>query len=145
MLVVTVALFVVGLGGANFATYHFLSSFLVDRIDDQLRAATEPAEAWARTEQVHPGEHGLSLPNGSYAALVDERGRVQREVRFNSGQDMPRPDIPTALIRSQAPGAEPTPSTARAVSGQTEYRLIAKPLGGEGTVVVAVPLTDVRA
>ncbi len=65
MLVVTVALFVVGLGGANFATYHFLSSFLIDRVDDQLRAATDPAEAWARTAQVYPGEHGLSLPNGS--------------------------------------------------------------------------------
>jgi two-component system OmpR family sensor kinase len=147
MLVVTVALFVVGLGGANFATYHFLSSFLIDRIDDQLRAATRPAAArLTRTEQPHPGEHGLSLPNGSYAALVDERGRVQREVRFNAGQDAgPRPAIPTALIRSKAPGAEPTLTTARAVSGQTEYRLIAKRLGDEGAVVVAMPLTEVRA
>jgi two-component system OmpR family sensor kinase len=33
----------------------------------------------------------------------------------------------------------------RAVSGQTEYRLIAEPLGEEGTVVVALPLTEVRA
>src|SRR5919198_5909523 len=147
MLIVTVALFVVGLGGANFATYHFLSSFLVDRIDDQLRAATRPAEArLTRTGQPHPGEHGLSLPDGSYAALVDERGRVLREVRFNSGQDAgPRPEIPTALIHSQAPGVEPTPTTARGVSGQTEYRLIAKPLGGEGAVVVAMPLAEVRA
>ena len=146
MFIVTVALFVVGLGGANFATYHFLSSFLVDRIDDQLRAATRPAEArLTRTGQPHPGEHGLSLPDGSYAALVDERGSVQREVRFNSGQDTPRPEIPTALIRSQAPGAGPTLTTARAVSGQTEYRLIAKPLGGDGAVVVAMPLAEVRA
>jgi two-component system OmpR family sensor kinase len=146
MLIVTVALFVVGLGGANFATYHFLSSFLVDRIDDQLRAATRPAEArLTRTGQPHPGEHGLSLPDGSYAALVDEHGSVQREVRFNSGQDTPRPEIPTALIRSQAPGAEPTLTTARAVSGQTEYRLIAKALGGDGAVVVAMPLAEVRA
>lgn len=145
ILVVTVALFVVGLGAANFATYHFLSSFLVDRIDDQLRAATRPAEArLTRTGPLHPGEHGLFLPDGSYAALVDERGRVQREVRFNSGQDAPRPEIPTALIRSQAPGAEPTLTTAPAVSGQTEYRLIAKPLGDAGGVVVAMPLTEVR-
>src|SRR6266536_3852705 len=100
MLVVTVALFVVGLGGANFATYHFLSLFLVDRLDDQLRAATQPAEArLARTSLLHPGEHGLSLPDGSYAALVDERGRVQREVRFDSGRAAPRPKIPAALIR----------------------------------------------
>jgi two-component system OmpR family sensor kinase len=146
MLVVTVALFVVGLAGASFATYHFLSSFLVDRIDDQLRAATRPAAArLTRAEQPHPGEHGLSLPDGSYAALVDGRDGVQREVRFNAGQDTPRPEIPTALIRSQAPGAKPTLSTARAVRGRTEYRLIAKPLGGEGTVVVAMPLTGVRA
>jgi two-component system OmpR family sensor kinase len=31
------------------------------------------------------------------------------------------------------------------VSGQTEYRLIAERLGDEGTVVVALPLTEVRA
>src|SRR5262245_30950801 len=124
MLVVTVALFVVGLGVANFATYHFLSSFLVDRIDDQLRAATRPAAArLTRTEQPHPGEHGLSLPDGSYAALVDARGRVEREVRFDSGQDTLRPEIPTALIRSQTPGAKATLTTVRAVSGQIEDRM----------------------
>src|SRR6266540_2557176 len=146
MLVVTVALFVVGLGGANFATYHFLSLFLVDRLDDQLLAATQPAQArLARTTLPHPGAHGLSLPDGSYAALVDERGRVQREVRFDVAQASPRPNIPTPLIRSQAQGTEPTLTTTSAVGGQTEYRLIAKPLGDEGTVVVAMPLTDVRA
>jgi two-component system, OmpR family, sensor kinase len=146
MLVVTVALFVVGLGGANFATYHFLSLFLVDRLDDQLRAAAQPAEArLARTTLRHPGEHGLSLPDGSYAALIDERGRVRREVRFNARQTAPRPKIPTSLIRSHAQGTELTLTTTSAVSGQTEYRLIAKPLGDRGTVLVAMPLTDVRA
>jgi two-component system, OmpR family, sensor kinase len=145
MLIVTVALFVAGLGGANFATYHFLSSFLVDRVDDQLRAATRPAEArLTRAGPLHQGEHGLSLPDGSYAALVDERGGVQREVRFNVVQGTPRPKIP-ALIRPQAQGTEPTLTTTSALSGQTEYRLIAKPLGNKGTVVVAMPLTDVGA
>src|SRR6266542_3740405 len=146
MLVVTVALFVVGLGGANFATYHFLSSFLVDRVDDHLRAATRPAEArLTRAGPLHRGEHGLSLPDGSYAALVDERGRVQREVRFDSGRDAARPKIPTALIRSQARGAKPTLTTTPALSGRIEYRLIVKGLGDGGAVVVAMPLTDVRA
>src|SRR6266511_2823305 len=146
MLVVTVALFVVGLGGANFATYHFLSLFLVDRLDDQLRAATQPAEArLARTTLPHPGAHGLSLPDGSYAALVDERGRVQREVRFDVAQAAPRPNIPTPLIRSRARGTEPTLTTTSAVSGETVYRVIADPLGDQGTVIVAMPLTEVRA
>ncbi len=139
MLIVTVALFVVGLGGANFATYHFLSSFLVDRVDDHLRAATRPAEArLTRAGPLHRGEHGLSLPDGSYAALVDERGRVQREVRFDSGRDAARPKIPTALIRSQARGAKPTLTTTPALSGRIEYRLIVKGLGDAGAVVVAM-------
>jgi two-component system OmpR family sensor kinase len=146
ILIVTVALFVAGLGGANFATYHFLGSFLVDRVDDQLRAATRPAEArLTRAGPLHRGEHGLSLPDGSYAALVDARGRVQREIRFNAGQAAPRPNIPAPLIRSRAQGTEPALTTTSAVSRQTEYRLIIKPLGDGGTVVVAMPLTDVKA
>src|SRR5919204_6745413 len=103
MLIVTVALFVAGLGGANLATYHFLSSFLVDRVDDQLRAAMRPAEArLTRARPLHRGEHGLSLPDGSYAALVDERGRVRREARFALRQSAPPPEIPRELIRSRA-------------------------------------------
>jgi two-component system, OmpR family, sensor kinase len=146
ILIVTVALFVAGLGGANFATYHYLSSFLVDRVDDQLRAATRPAEArLTRAGPLHRGEHGLSLPDGSYVALVDERGRVLREVQFNSGRDAARPRIPTAPIRSQSRGTKPTLTTTPALSGQTEYRLIVKPLGDEAAVVVAMPLTDVKA
>ncbi len=144
ILVVTVALFVIGLAAANFTTYHFLSSFLVDRVDDQLEAATRPAAArLTRTAPLHGGEHGLFLPDGSYAALIDARGRVRAEARFAFGQEASQPEIPSDLIRSQA--GEPTLTTASAVSGPTEYRLIAKPLGEEGTVVVALPLTEVRA
>jgi two-component system OmpR family sensor kinase len=146
MLVVTGALFLVGLGAANFITYYFLSSFLVDRVDDQLAAATGPVTAeLMRTAPPHRGEHDSFLPDGTYAALVDERGRVRREAGFAFGQDAPRPEIPSELIRSAAADGETTLTTARAVSGQTEFRMIAKPLAGEGTVVVALPLTEVWA
>jgi two-component system OmpR family sensor kinase len=147
ILIVTVALFVVGLGAAGSATYHFLSSFLVDRVDDQLEVATGPAAAeLARTAPPHrDAEHASFLPDGSYAALVDERGRVQREARSAFGQGAPRPDIPGELVRSQARDGEPRLTTVRAVSGEIEYRLIAKPLGDKGTVVVALRLTEVRA
>jgi two-component system OmpR family sensor kinase len=146
ILVVTVALFLVGLGAANFTTYHFLSSFLVDRVDDQLDAATAPVAAeLTRTAPPHRGEHDSFLPDGTYAALVDERGRVRREAGFAFGQGAPRPEIPSELIRSQIATGEQALTTVQAVSGQTEFRLIAKPLGEEGTVVVALPLTEVRA
>jgi two-component system OmpR family sensor kinase len=146
ILAVTVALFLVGLGAAGFTTYHFLSSFLVDRIDEQLEAATGPVAAeLARTAPPHRGEHESFLPDGTYGALVDERGRVQREAGFAFDREAPRPEMPTELIRSRAAGGEPTLTTVGAVGGETEFRLIAESLGREGTVVVALPLTEVRA
>jgi two-component system, OmpR family, sensor kinase len=146
MLVVTIALFLVGLGAAGFTIYYLLSSFLVGRVDDQLEAATGPvAETLTRAPPRHPGTHGVLLPDGSYAALVDDRGRVRREAGFAFGQQAPRPVISRELIGSLAPEGEPMLTTAPATSGQTEFRLIAKSLGEQGTVVVAIPLTEVRA
>jgi two-component system, OmpR family, sensor kinase len=146
ILVVTLALFFVGLGVAGFATYYFLSSFLVGRIDDQLEAATAPVAAeLARTVAPHRGEHESFLPDGTYAALVDARGRVQREAGFAFERDAPRPEIPTELIRAQAAAGKTTLTTVRALGGKTEFRLIAESLGPEETVIVALPLTEVRA
>ena len=147
ILVVTVALFLVGLGAAGFTTYRIVGGLLVDRVDDQLEAATRPvAAALARPAQPrHGGAHGLFLPAGSYAALVDASGRVRREARFAFGQGAPRPEIPKELIRSQTPDGEPMLATVSAERGGTEYRLIAEPRGEEGTVIVAMPLTEVNA
>jgi two-component system, OmpR family, sensor kinase len=149
MLLVTVALFLVGLGAANFATYQLLSSFLVGRVDDQLEAATTPVAAELERASVpthREGEHESFLPDGTYAALVDTRGRVRREAEFAFRPGAPRPETPSRLIRSRAAsGDRTTLTTVRAVRGPTEFRLIAEPLGDEGTVVVALPLTEVRA
>jgi two-component system OmpR family sensor kinase len=146
ILAITVLLLLAGFGAAGFTIYSVVSSSLVDRVDDQLEAATRPvAAALTRTAPPHRDEHGLFLPDGSYAALVDERGRVRREARFAFGQAAPRPEIPAGLIRPQAADGEPTLTTVPSASGETEYRLIARPLGEAGTVVVALPLTDVKA
>src|ERR671931_755849 len=146
ILIVTVALFLVGLGAVTFTTYYFLSSSLVGRLDAQLKAASGPvAETLTRASPRHPGTHGVFLPTGSYAALLDEHGRVRQEARFAFGQEAQRPEIPSELIRSQTLDREPILATVSAERGGTEYRLIAKPLGKQGTVVVAVPLTEVNA
>jgi two-component system, OmpR family, sensor kinase len=146
ILAVTVALFLVGLAAAGFATYYFLSSFLVGRIDDQLEAATALVAAeLARTAAPHEGEHESFLPDGTYAALIDPRGRVEREAGFAFDRDAPRPEIPSELVRTQAAAGRTALTTVRALGGETEFRLIAEPLGPEGTVVVALPLTEVRA
>jgi two-component system, OmpR family, sensor kinase len=145
ILVVTLALFVIGLGAAGLTTYYVLSSRLVDRVDDQLEAALQPVAAvLTRTEPPHPGEHGVFLPDGVYAALVDERGRVRREARFAFDQEAPRPEVPVELIRQQASDGEPALATVPGVSGETEYRLIAQSLGEDETLIVAAPLAEVR-
>src|SRR5262245_11257435 len=87
----------------------------------------------------------MFLPEGTYAALLDEHGRVRREARLAFGQGAPRPEIPNELIRPRLPGGEPALATVSAGRGGAEYRLIARPLGERGTVVVAVPLTEVIA
>src|SRR5215510_323631 len=147
ILIVTVALFLAGLGAVTFATYTFLGSSLVGRLDDQLRAASGPvAETLARTAPPrHPGAHGLFLPEGTYAAVLDEHGRVRREAQLAFGPGAPRLEIPNELMRPRPLGAEPTLTTVSAERGGAEFRLIAKPLGKQGTVVVAVPLTEVIA
>src|SRR6266545_6708849 len=103
MLVVIVVLLAIGLGLAGFVTYRILSASLIDRVDDQLKAAVRPAaDRLSAPTQTHPGEHGLFLPEGSYAALLDQSGRVRREARFAFGQPAPRPRIPSNVVRPQA-------------------------------------------
>jgi two-component system, OmpR family, sensor kinase len=147
ILLVTVMLFVVGLSAAGLATYHFLSSFLIDRVDDQLEAAAGPVSVeLQRAEPRHrEGKHGLFLPDGSYAALIDGRGGVRREAQFAFDREAPRPKLPNDLLQSPAAGRRTQLTTVPAPRGEIEYRLLARPLSGQGSVVVAVPLTDVRA
>ncbi|MCA1698242.1 MAG: HAMP domain-containing protein, partial [Actinobacteria bacterium] len=152
IVLVTVALFLVALVAANFATYYFVSSFLLDRVDDTLRAATTPAAAALVDESLHAGgrvppsirgQHRSFLPDGSYAALIDARGRVERQARFAFGDGLPRPKIPQQLLGTL--DGEAALSTVTGVDGETQYRLIASPVGGGRTVAVAVPLSDARA
>jgi two-component system OmpR family sensor kinase len=146
ILIVTVTLFLIGLGIGGFTTYHFVSSSLVDRVDDQLRAAARPVAAMlTRTSLRHPGAHAPFLPAGSYTALLDERGRVRREARFAFGEAGPRPRISSELIRAQGREGKPTLTTTSAVSGGIDYRLLAERFGEQGTVIVALPLTEVQA
>jgi two-component system OmpR family sensor kinase len=146
ILIVTVALFLIGLGVAGFATYHFVSSSLIDRVDDQLRAAARPvADMLTRTAPRHQGAHAPFLPTGSYAALLDERGRVRREARFAFGEAAPRPRISSELIRARGREGKATLTTTSAVSGGIDYRVLVERFGERGTVIVALPLTEVQA
>ena len=141
VVVATLALVALGLAVASVATYAFLNSFLVHRVDDQLRASLDGvAHALSDPE---PGP----VPFGVYALLLDPDGTVARAAPSlgYDGRPAPPPDLPSDLPGSQAaPDAGVRLFSTGSVTGDLRYRAIAVPLsGGSGTVVAAISLSDV--
>jgi len=144
LLITTVALVSVGLLAANLATYRFLSSFLVHRIDEQLvQARPFAAQALLPGEGFFgEGPAELVLPPGTYAELRDRSGDLVRSTFFGFRQ-LPRPEFPGLDPES---GLEQGPHGLTVDSGGTRalrYRALATPLPGVGTLIVAIPLFEV--
>jgi two-component system OmpR family sensor kinase len=145
--IVAVALVAAGLLVSSFATYHYLSGFLLRRVDQQLAGAQDPALALL----FHPGPEGgpmpgLEAPVSLYVAFVDPNGRTLDETYVPGGGGSP-PSLPGDLHDPAAPG--PPFFTTTSVDGRTTYRVAARDLalsdGTQGTLIVAMPLTEVQA
>jgi two-component system OmpR family sensor kinase len=140
-----------GLVAADVATYRLLRSTLFDRVEQQLQVATEMAIPALSLPEGSPGDLGgvqerFSLfPGGTYAAVLDAQGAVVRRHVFGFGQDVPlQPALPEGLPGSAShDGAPPVSFTTDAVDGSTRYRVRAYALVDGGTLVVAVPLSEV--
>ncbi|GLW66106.1 two-component sensor histidine kinase [Actinomadura rubrobrunea] len=114
-----------------------LHAYLMNRVDDQLRAARDRAVA----RLVRPGLPGEGVAPPRYVVLaVTPAGRV----RVLSGGD---PD-PRAAVTAVG-GMNPAAIRARAVSLEpfslSGMRAVARPMRGGSVVVVATPLDEVRA
>jgi two-component system OmpR family sensor kinase len=152
LLLATLLVATLGLVIADIATFRLLRSTLTERVDEQLTVATPIAIGILSTSdpfgQPDGGRGGQELglfPAGTYAAVLDEDGDVVRSHVFGFEQDVPPPpEIPDGLPGSTG-GAETSPQTftARAEDGSTRYRGRAYALVEGGTLVVAIPLTDV--
>ena len=76
---ISVLLVALGLTAAAVATHRYIESFMIDRLDQQLKVATP----------FNPG--GLeSLPGGSYAAVIGEHGRVLGRSRGITDSELAR-------------------------------------------------------
>jgi two-component system, OmpR family, sensor kinase len=139
--IVAVGLVAFGLVIAEVATYRQLSSFLIRRVDEQLAAAREPAfhAAVDQGDGFQPGP-GLSIPSGSYVQILDASGNVVRaRVLGYAPQGVQAAPLPEGL-----PADEPVTFSASNEAG-TDFRVEATRLGSTGgTLVVAIPLTDVE-
>ena len=155
LLLVTVGLVTLGLLIADVVTYRALSSSLLERVDEQLAQVGQAVQGVLGPQGFPPPDGpGPTLgyggpPAGSYAALVDVSGHVVREHSFEyqGGQqeDAPVPDLPDGLPGSTTGGTGTTIFFAGSQDGDTHFRVEAVgPQPNAGTLVMAVPLTEMR-
>lgn len=140
-------LVLVGLIVTAVVTYTMLRSFLLQRIDQQLRAARAPVVHTLESGQVPtlPGGNELGpaelLPPGTVGEVV-ARGKVLAHVQFTYGDEKtPRPALPpglASLTRDRVLTVEATQASS------LRYRVLAEPVAGSNAVLlVAIPLTTV--
>lgn len=143
------ALLLVGLLVAGGLTHALLQAFLLERVDQQLRAAQGPVlfGLVSGETRLSPPVDPALLPPGTVGELVGFDGRVisgpKTLLEYPGQQVNPPPDLPQSisLIRASrlfSSGAEGQPST--------RYRLLAEAVSipeGEAVLVVAIPLQQV--
>ena len=150
LLIALLLLVAVGLLAADLATYGALRSFLLDRLDSQLLDAATPV-ARMLTLGVSPGMGGgggpvSHLPPGTYGELRNASGTVVASSTYSLGGTAPPPlALPASLPGSGTAETAPQLFTTAAGPGTPTYRVLAAPLSGGGTVIVAIPLSDVDA
>jgi two-component system OmpR family sensor kinase len=151
LLVATLLLVAMGLAVAGVATHAFLHSFLVGRVDDELRTSLYVVpEALASSDGVADPGGGAGdqvfVPFGVFAVYLDASGRAVRvrPLIGRDGQPAASPVLPSDLPgQPGATGSEIRLFTTGS-SGDLGYRAIAAPVANDGgTIVVAIPLTSV--
>jgi two-component system OmpR family sensor kinase len=149
LLITSVVLVAAGLLVANVATYRLLSNFLLHRVDDQLVAAQRPVlDALQFGGNVPEHQTPFLVPPGTYAEVRDGSGDplVWKFFGYESKADQ-RPVCPRNLPGSTSSStAGPSFFTTTAGGGDSTYRAVAAALSpGPGTLIVAIPLTEVSA
>ncbi|HLX89841.1 MAG TPA: HAMP domain-containing protein, partial [Acidimicrobiales bacterium] len=164
LLLVLVGIVAAGLLATDVVIYNSLGSFLDGRVDQQLDSAAfrvnqalttcaqvsqfgaaggGPSLNCSQFVRLRPGD--VSIPAGTFGELRDSSGAIvgQPAFFFSAAGGVPR--LPGSL-----PGSDSSPvSTAQYFSARSttgnpgHYRVLAQPVPGGGTLVVAIPLTDV--
>jgi two-component system OmpR family sensor kinase len=170
LVVLLVALAVVGLAAADFASYRALHNYLYDRVDQQLESAVVPLSIRLSTQGGEeaagfggggsgPGFEGAQfeggrgptpnsqLPSGTYGQLRTAEGEVLAHTPTRLlGEKLPLPEIPANLQPTEPQEGVKPVTVGQRGGGSEQFRLAAVSLGeGEFVSVVAVPLGATNA
>jgi two-component system OmpR family sensor kinase len=143
--ITAVVLVAAGLLAANLATYRYLSSFLLRRVDEQLVLARPFAAEALLPGGTFFGEGPaeLLIPPGTYAEYRNASGDVLRSTSFGF-ERLPTPDLPAVLPLTPPRSLESVLTVDASDGGRFRYRVLATGLRRiGGTLVVAIPLTEV--
>ncbi len=153
LLLAVLALVATGFVVAGAATYLSLRSFLLERVDQQLRDARVPV---ARALSSGPGSalpfdptrdgRDGNLPPGTYGQVRDANGSILNTVTFSYGGDEPAPVLPDPLpSAARARGGTIFSAGSTAGSAAPGFRVLVQDVPGvQRVLVVAVPLTETR-
>ena len=144
LLLVTVVLVAVGLTAANLATFHFVQTFLLDRVDEQLVSSVGQAARGLGMGPFGGGPPEVSLPPGIYAEARDASGQVVAGPKSFGYGPQPVPLLPDELPTSELTGPL-TIFDVPAQGGGPGFRALALTTPEGATLVVAIPLTDVAS
>ncbi|HEY0277702.1 MAG TPA: HAMP domain-containing sensor histidine kinase [Solirubrobacterales bacterium] len=175
LVVLLVALAVVGLAAADFASYRALHSYLYDRVDQQLESAIGPVtshllrEAGVEGPTIRafgpaPGSGGgeaatggdeggragappgAHLPSAAYGQLRNAAGEVVSTTGSNFfGEKIAVPKVPANLAPATSLEAIAPVTVGERGGGSEQFRIAAVEFEGGAEAVVAVPLGDTNA
>ncbi|MFF5147922.1 sensor histidine kinase [Streptomyces sp. NPDC013157] len=122
--------------------FFVVRSWLLDRVDGQLRDFLLPDHAYSRTvgpgPVPSPAPGSVTLPSDFRVTFYDARGDEHGTL---GGGSTPGPDLPSSIGRlGLSPGE---PATVGSVSGDERWRVLVKSGSGRTSYVVALPLNTV--
>ncbi len=147
LLIGVITLMVLGLLVANVATYVSLQSFLIGRVDAEMRGGVEEVANALGAPSRGPVQH-TAFPVGTVAEVIGTNGQLVNIKVVGSGfgnaPSAVTPVLPSALPNSGPDNPAP-PFTVAGSDGVTQFRMTDWPEGrfGGQFVVLAVPLNDV--
>lgn len=152
LLLAILAVVAAGMVVAGVATYVSLRSFLLERVDQQLREARVPvatALAGGLAGGLPLGTPGdrppPNLPPGTYGQVRDTSGAILDTLSFSYGEDQPAPVLPDPLPSVEGPGENIFSAASTAGSAAPGFRVLVLDLPRRQRVlVVAVPLSETR-